>query len=175
MMDTESACDAGTDTAVLAIADLYDQYRRPLLAYLTRIVGNRDTAEELCQDSFVKVLRHWPQRDQQKDVRAWLYRIATNTAYDELRRWRRRPCVALSDTWDIVDERSDMAIQASEADAVRTALAQLPAHERVPLTMQMYADRNLNEIAAATASPVNTVKARLHRARAHFQAAYQEL
>ncbi len=174
MMDTESACDANTDTAVIAIADLYDQYRRPLLAYLTRIVGDRDTAEELCQDSFVKVLRHWPQRDQQKDVSAWLYRIATNTAYDELRRWRRRPCVPLSDTWDIVDEQSDMATQVSEADAVRTALAQLPAHERVPLTMQMYADRKLNEIAAATASPVNTVKARLHRARAHFQAVYQE-
>ena len=173
MMDTESAGDADTDTAVLAIADLYDQYRRPLLAYLTRIVGDRDTAEELCHDSFVKVLRHWPQRDEQKDVRAWLYRIATNTAYDELRRWRRRPCVALSDTWDIVDERSDMAIQVSEADAVRTALAQLPAHERVSLTMQVYEDRNLNEIAAATASPVNTVKARLHRARAHFQAVYQ--
>jgi len=173
MVDTESTCDADTDTAVLAIADLYDQYRHPLLAYLTRIVGDSDMAEELCHNSFVKVLRHWPHRDQQKDVRAWLYRIATNTAYDELRRWHRRPCVPLPDTWDIVDERSDMATQVSEADAVRTALVQLPAHERVPLTMQMYADRNLNEIAAATAAPVNTVKARLHRARAHFQAVYQ--
>ena len=59
----------------------------------------------------MKVLRHWPQRDQQKDVRAWLYRIATNIAYDELRRWRRRPCMTLPDTWDITDERSDKVYQ----------------------------------------------------------------
>jgi hypothetical protein len=48
MIDTDSACDAGTDTAGTTLADFYYQYRRPLLAYLTRIVGNRDTAEELC-------------------------------------------------------------------------------------------------------------------------------
>jgi RNA polymerase sigma-70 factor (ECF subfamily) len=137
-------------------------------------VSDHDTAEELCQDSFVKVLRHWQQRDQRRDVRAWLYRIAKNTAYDELRRWRRRTCVPLSDTWDIVDEQSDVEKQVSEAVMARIALAQLPPHERVPLTMQIYEDRNLNDIAAATAAPVNTVKARLRRARAHFQAVYQE-
>src|SRR5919109_1179358 len=115
IMSIDSVCDAGTDTAGAAIADFYQRYRRPLLAYLTRLVHDRDTAEELCQDSFVKVLQHWPQRDQQKDARAWLYRIATNTAYDELRRWRRRPCVPLPDTWDIVDQQSDVETQVSEA------------------------------------------------------------
>src|SRR5258708_35461265 len=92
-MDTDSTCDAGADTAGAEIADFYEQYRRPLLAYLTRIVGNRDTAEELCQDSFVKVLRHWPQRDQQKKEREWLYRIATNTAITYIRRVRRSPAL----------------------------------------------------------------------------------
>jgi RNA polymerase sigma-70 factor (ECF subfamily) len=168
-MCTDSAYAADAD-----IVDFYEQYRRPLLDYLTRIVSDRDTAEELCQDSFMKVLRHWPQRDQQKDARAWLYRIATNTAYDELRRWHRRPCVPLLDTWDITDEQSDLETHVSEADAVRVALAQLPAHERVALTMQIYADQSLNEIAAATATPVNTIKSRLRRARAHFHAVYQE-
>jgi RNA polymerase sigma-70 factor (ECF subfamily) len=173
-MGIDSVCDASTDTAGAEIADLYQHYWRPLLAYLTRIVRDRDTAEELCHDSFVKVLRHWPQRDQQQDARAWLYRIATNTAYDELRRWRRRPCVPLPDTWDIVDEQSDVETQVSEAVTVRIALAQLPAHERVALTMQLFEDRKLNEIAAATTTPVNTVKTHLRRARAHFREVYQE-
>ena len=70
VMRTDSAYAADADTAGAEIADLYRQHQRPLLAYLTRIVRDRDTAEELCQYSFVKVLRHWPQRDQQKDVRA---------------------------------------------------------------------------------------------------------
>ncbi|HJZ47132.1 MAG TPA: RNA polymerase sigma factor [Roseiflexaceae bacterium] len=171
-MSTISVSNAGMDTVGVEITDFYQQYRQPLLAYLTRIVRNRDTAEELCQDSFVKVLRHWPQRNQQQDVRAWLYRIAKNTAYDEMRRWRRRPSVRLSETCDIIDEQSDVERQVSEAVAIRIALAQLPAHERVPLTMQLYENRKLNEIAAATGTPVNTVKTRLRRARAHFQAVY---
>jgi RNA polymerase sigma-70 factor (ECF subfamily) len=174
IMGRDSVCDAGTDTADATLADFYQHERQPLMAYLTRIVRDRDTAEELCQDSFVKVLQHWQQRNPQKDVRAWLYRIARNSAYDELRRWRRRTCVPLPDTWDIVDEQTDVETQVSEAVPVRNALARLPAHERVPLTMQIYEDRNLNEIAAATGAPVNTVKARLHRARAHFQAVYQK-
>src|SRR5262249_1813729 len=149
---TDGVSNAGMDMTGVEITDFYQHYRQPLLAYLTRIVQNRDTAEELCQDSFVKVLRHWPQRNQQQDVRAWLYRIATNTAYDQLRRWRRRLSVPLSEAWDIVDEQSDVERQVSEALAIRIALAQLPAHERVALTMQLYQDRKLNEIAAATAT-----------------------
>ena len=173
-MGTDSACDVDTDTAIAEIADLYHHYRRPLLAYLTRIVRDRDTAEELCHDSFVKVLRHWPQRDQQQDVRAWLYRIATNTACDELRRWRRRTCIPLPDTWDIADERSDVATHVSEAIAVCAALEQMSAREQVSLTMQVYADRPLSEIAAMTASSLSAVKTRLRRARAHFREAYEE-
>jgi RNA polymerase sigma-70 factor (ECF subfamily) len=174
VMSTDSVSNAGMDLAGVEITDFYQHYRQPLLAYLTRIVQDRDTAEELCQDSFVKVLRHWPQRNQQQDVRAWLYRIAANTAYDQLRRWRGRLSVPLSEAWDIVDQQSDVERQVSEALAIRIALAQLPAHERVALTMQLYQDRKLNEIAAATGTPVNTVKTHLRRARAHFQAVYQE-
>ncbi len=67
-----------------------------------------------------------------------------------------------------------MERQVSEAVAIRIALAQLPVHERVSLTMRLYEDRKLNEIATATGTPVNTVKTHLRRARAHFQAVYQE-
>src|SRR4051812_37387715 len=91
VMSTDNVSNAGMDMAGVEITEFYQHYRQPLLAYLTRIVQDRDTAEELCQDSFVKVLQHWRKRNQQQDVRAWLYRIATNTAYDEMRRWRRRP------------------------------------------------------------------------------------
>ena len=173
IMSTDSVANTGMDMADAEITDFYQQYRQPLLAYLTRIVQDRDTAEELCQDSFVKVLQRWRKRNQQ-DVRAWLYRIAKNTAFDQLRRRRRRPSVQLSETWDIVDEQSDVERQVSEAVAIRIALAQLPARERVALTMQLYEDRKLNEIATATGTPVNTVKTQLRRARAHFQAVYQE-
>src|SRR5688572_4664933 len=73
-IDTQAAC--------AEIADLYDQYRSPLLNYLTRLMRDRETAEDLCQESFAKVLHHWTEHDPQKNTVAWLYRIATNTAFD---------------------------------------------------------------------------------------------
>src|SRR5262245_6947809 len=68
---------------------LYQEYQRPLLAHLTRLVQDRATAEALCQETFIKAMRSWDGRDSQASVSAWLYRIATNTAYDYLRRGRR--------------------------------------------------------------------------------------
>jgi RNA polymerase sigma factor (sigma-70 family) len=136
------------------------------------MLASYDDAEDAVQEAY---LRAWRARDgfDGEHPRAWLYRIATNTAYDQLRRWRGRLSVPLSEAWDIVDQQSDVERQVSEALAIRIALAQLPAHERVALTMQLYQDRKLNEIAAATGTPVNTVKTHLRRARAHFEAVYQ--
>src|SRR5262249_6202405 len=67
---------------------LYEEYQRPVLAYLTRLVSDRETAEDLCQETFIKAMRGWEGRDSSASVGAWLYRIATNTAYDYLRRRR---------------------------------------------------------------------------------------
>src|SRR5262245_34086262 len=72
-----------------AVERLYDEYRRPLLAYLGRLVGDREAAEDLCQETFLKALRCWARHDPAASPVAWLYRIATNSAYDYLRRRRR--------------------------------------------------------------------------------------
>ena len=68
---------------------LYEEYQRPVLAYLTRLVSDREAAEDLCQETFIKAMRGWEGRDPTASVAAWVYRIATNTAYDYLRRRRR--------------------------------------------------------------------------------------
>src|SRR5213593_2645091 len=64
----------------------YEEYQRPVLAYLTRLVSDREAAEDLCQETFIKAMRGWEGRDPSASVAAWIYRIATNTAYDYLRR-----------------------------------------------------------------------------------------
>ena len=70
------------------VESLYAAYRGPLLAHLTRLVDDRATAEDLCQETFLKVLRAWETGAPIVNVSAWVYRIATNTAYDHLRRRR---------------------------------------------------------------------------------------
>ena len=67
---------------------LYATYHGPVLTHLKRLVDDQATAEDLCQETFLKVLRAWESGAPIVNVSAWLYRIATNTAYDHLRRRR---------------------------------------------------------------------------------------
>lgn len=82
----------------VAIEQLYGEYHGPILRHLERMVRDRETAEDLCHEAFIKALRHWDDLDNAAGARGWLYRIATNTAYDYLRRQRRIAMTPLDDT-----------------------------------------------------------------------------
>ena len=155
-----------------AVEMLYHAYQRPLAAYLARLVDDREAAEDLCQDTFFKALRCWHQHDPAANPVAWLYRIATNTAYDYLRRRRRAriaPLVA-------AEELAGACLLERNVDScepVRDALAQLPEHYRAPLLMQVYAGHSTNEIAERLGCTPDAVKMRLLRARARLRQIYQ--
>ena len=68
------------------LADLYERYRARIQRFITRITGDSEAAEDLCQDTFLKALRGWQRRRRTSSTVAWLYQIARNTAYDYLRR-----------------------------------------------------------------------------------------
>jgi RNA polymerase sigma-70 factor, ECF subfamily len=157
-------------TPAQAIEQLYDEYHRPILRYLERIVGQRETAEDLCQETFFKALRYWEQHDPAASVRSWLYRIATNTAYDHLRRERRARMVPLlhDDTAFLISQEPHV----DDADPVWTALQRIPETFRVPLMLHSWAGYPLKDIAAALGSNVATIKTRVHRGRAHFRQLY---
>lgn len=151
---------------------IYEEFHRPILAHLTRMIGDRSTAEDLCQETFIKALRNWDGRDSQASISAWLYRIATNTAYDYLRRLRRIRFLSLSEQEPneasmMPDDRID------ETELVQRALAQLPLAYRLPLVMHTYEGRSTHEIAEALGCSTSAVKTRLFRARERFRNAYQ--
>ncbi len=106
---------------------LYQEYQRPLLAYLTRLVSDREAAEDLCQETFIKAMRGWEQRDAAASVTAWLYRIATNTAYDFLRRRRRIRFTGLMDSDLPPSGAHSMESQLDEQEPVRAASGADPA------------------------------------------------
>ena len=86
-----------TLTPAISVEQLYQEHHQPILRYLDRLVSDRETAEDLCQDTFIKALRHWNELEQQALARSCLYRIAKNTAYDYLRRRRREASTPLTD------------------------------------------------------------------------------
>jgi RNA polymerase sigma-70 factor (ECF subfamily) len=159
-------------TAHTAIEQLYRDEHQLLLRYLERLVSDCEAAEDLCHETFIKALRHWNQHDPVANVRGWLYRIASNTAYDYL---RRRRCVVMT---ALTDEQTAMfsapALEAlfDETEPVWAALKQLPEHYRIPLLLHSWAGYPLNDIAVALGSTLTSVKMRVYRARARFRQVY---
>jgi RNA polymerase sigma-70 factor, ECF subfamily len=151
---------------------IYQEYQRPVLAYLTRLVSDRETAEDLCQETFIKALRGWEGRDATASVAAWLYRIATNTAYDYLRRQRRIRFTPLADSDDSY-EGAGLDSRLDEREPVLRALEQLPAMYRLPLVLHSYEGRSTQEIADTLGVSNSAVKTRLFRARERFRQVYQ--
>src|SRR6185295_2131348 len=152
---------------------LYEEYQRPVLAYLTRLVSDREAAEDLCQETFIKAMRGWDQRDASASVTAWLYRIATNTAYDHLRRRRRIRFTALLDSDLPPSGEHSMESRVDEQEPVRAALEQIPPMYRLPLVLHSYEGRGTQEIADALGCSNSAVKTRLFRARERFRQVYQ--
>ena len=155
-----------------AIDQLYQDYQPSIVRYLERLVHQHETAEDLSQETFIKAMRHWDQFDQVASVRHWLYRIATNTAYDYLRRQQRVTWSSLSS-----DETKLADIPAPERhwddeEPILAALRRIPDHYRIPLLLYEYAGYDLKEGAAAMGINVNTVKTRVHRGRTRFRQVY---
>jgi RNA polymerase sigma-70 factor (ECF subfamily) len=152
------------------VDELYLRYRYPLLGYLTNLVHDYDLAEDLCQETFARLVQHWSTRDPHKNLVAWMYRIATNAAYDELRRSRRSE---IGDSALLLVE-SDARLEARVEDdlIIRAALAQLSRLELQVLILRVYEDRKLSEIATLASCSVSAAKSRLVRARDRFRRVY---
>lgn len=163
----------GSHTSSAPIAALYEEYHRPVLAYLTRLVSDREAAEDLCQETFIKALRGWEGRDQQASVIAWLYRIATNTAYDHLRRRRRIRFMPLLDNDQMPYNNCSIDTQIDEQEPVQRALEQIPALYRLPLVLHSCDGHSTQEIADALGCSNSAIKTRLFRARERFRQVYQ--
>jgi RNA polymerase sigma-70 factor (ECF subfamily) len=156
----------------ITIEQLYHEYHQPLGRYLARLVIDRETAEDLCHETFIKALCHWSERDQAGNVRGWLYRIATNTAIDHLRRQCRVASTPLTETHEALGLASAMECQFADAEPIWVAVNGLPEHYRVPLLLQFGAGYTLQDIAATLGCNINTIKTRVHRARQRFRQLY---
>lgn len=158
--------------AEITIEGLYQAHYGALLAHLTRLVGDHMTAEDLCQETFVKALRGWSERAEILNLGAWLYRIATNTAYDHLRRRRRIQFTPLSAVPEPHDPLEQLEARLYAQEPVRQALAALPAESRRVLLLASLAGHSAREIAAALDCSDAAVRLRLFRARARFRKLY---
>ena len=156
-------------------------YRTRLLNFINRMVRDRDRAEELVQETFLRVYRHGNRFDQSRKFSTWIYTIAGNLARNDLRRRRRSPIVgfdAVSPTgevanWtDLAEDPSPLPDEAQISRSMmeliqKTVMRLSPIHRRV-FVLREIEDRTYEEIAEEVGCDLGTVKSRLNRARRAF-------
>ncbi|MCC7363983.1 MAG: sigma-70 family RNA polymerase sigma factor [Dehalococcoidia bacterium] len=151
-----------------ALLELYDRYNRLLFALALRVVGERETAEEVLQDVFVRVWEGSATFDTARgNVAAWLFGITRNRAVDVLRsrhhRARQREREPLPDQ-PRHDDGFDLAEWATNRETVRAALDALSPERRAVVELVYFAGMTHQEAALALGQPLGTTKGRIRAA-----------
>jgi len=148
-----------------AFDELLQRYRTPLFSTLFRLVGDRALAEDLFQESFLRVIRHAGRYDPEQKFSGWLYRIARNLSVDALRQRGVRQEQALDeDHQDGNPQPERVLAQKEQGQAILRALGLLPLEQREVFVMREFSGLSFKEIAEVTRSPLNTVLGRMHLA-----------
>lgn len=139
-------------------------------AVCRRIAGASRDADDAAQEAMIRIVRSLDRFDGRSAFGTWAYRIATNTALDELRKRTRRPHLRVmaddAPSAEPVDPLADRTVEAVEDRLeIDAALAALPEEFRVPVVMRDVGDLDYSEIADALGIPIGTVKSRIARGR----------
>jgi RNA polymerase sigma factor (sigma-70 family) len=147
----------------MTLEQILHEQSEPLTRRLRRIVRSPEVAEDLRQEAFARAWEHAPRDATPDGQRAWLYRTATNLAFDELRRRRHRDHLSL-------DEAAVEFGTGEPGDRLlaRDALAALTPHERLLLLLRFHAGLSLREIGGLLDIGEDAARKRVSRARAAF-------
>ena len=182
---------AETETAKIArglrerdmelLADLVERCQHRLVRYLLYLTGRREYAEDLAQETWIRVLQRGSQYNGRQRFDPWLFAIARNLAIDYLRKKRK-----VVQTASLPDDRDEVLLVSSSApspfeaaarseDAIRLAgqLQILSPLYREALLLRFQEDLSLSEIAQVLSAPVTTVTSRIYRGLAALRSAFE--
>jgi RNA polymerase sigma-70 factor, ECF subfamily len=164
---------------VRLLGELIEQYQYRLVRYFVHLTGRRDLADDLVQDTWLRILERGSQYDGHSRFEPWLFAIARNLAIDSL---RRPASISLhsdeSERGQGYDSPStdaspfEQAARSEDAKRLAACLGSLDPLYREVLLLRFQEDLSLSEIAEVVQAPVSTVSSRIYRAlaalRAHF-------
>ncbi|MBA3497007.1 MAG: sigma-70 family RNA polymerase sigma factor [Gemmatimonadales bacterium] len=164
-----------------AFQEMVGRYRARLLNFVNRMIGDRERAEDLVQEAFMRAYRHLHRFDPTKKFSTWIYTIASNLAKNELRNRSRSPLVYYQalrplgeddqrplEFEDSSSRPDDMFHNRYLREMVDATVATLSPHHREVFVLRELEGRSYEEIAELTRCNLGTVKSRLNRARHAF-------
>lgn len=153
-----------------AFATLVERYQRPIHALIRQIVPNREEAEELTQDVFVKAFRKLDSFKRESSLSTWLYRIAWNTAISETRK-RRLVYPDFDDQQlanlpeETVDEMLNRENDEALMQRLERAIEKLSPEEKVLINLYYTENKSMTEVALILNITADNAKVKIHRTR----------
>jgi RNA polymerase sigma-70 factor (ECF subfamily) len=159
-----------------ALATLFERHHARVFGYCLRMTGTRSTAEDLVQDVFMKMLRYKATFKNDSELVPWMFGIARNACFGQLRKAAADyvPATAVSDD-AVAAAETDEPRDEQQADLVRRALLKLPAERREVLVLSRYEYKTYDEIARVLDCSVGAVKVRAHRAMKQLREIYLDM
>ena len=159
-------------------SEIYDEivkrYEKKLFSYVYRLVGNKEEAEDILQNVFVKAYKNIKTFDIERKFSSWIYRIAHNEAINFLKKRNKKKFISWEDivsSKDKMDTKSeerspiDIWIRKESATEVKEAMEMLPGKYREVLILRYFSEKSYEEIGKIIKSPVNTVGTLINRAK----------
>lgn len=152
-----------------AFEEILFNYEKPIFNHLIRLVGSRDEAADLLQETFIRLYTKRAQIDTEGNLKNWLYKVATNIAYDHFRKKKRENLVsiddeALSETIETKLSYTNLEQEIATID-LESALQKIRIHYKGILLLYYREGFSYEEIGKILEIPINTVKTHLRRAR----------
>jgi RNA polymerase sigma-70 factor, ECF subfamily len=171
-------CLAGDEKAY---RELVEQYQAQVYSLALRMVRRAEDAEDLTQETFVRMFRALSRYDTERSFAAWLFTIASRLCIDHIRRRKVSPISLTQRERDSEEEYQievedpglkpdEVATYAEEERRTTDLIDSLPPHYRIVVILRHQQDLSYEEIAEALHLPLGTVKARIHRARGLLRA-----
>lgn len=161
---------------------LVRRYQDAIVNYIHRTINDYHRAEDLAQETFLRVLKSASRYEPKASFKSWLYTIATNLSRNEIRNRSRRNTYFLEDMVDededvyhsefMVDTRyqPDILYEKKERQQlIKKALKQLPENQRLALTLVTYQELSYEEISEILNCSIGAVKSLIHRARQNMK------
>ncbi len=150
---------------------LYERYATDVLRVCYFYLGDREKAEDVCQDVFIRLMTNAPDLEEGRE-KAWLFKVALNRCRDLWRSaWTRRVILG-SPTFELIPAPDQTAAH-DEEEAMMAAVHNLPAPFREVILLHYYQNFGISEIAQITGLPEGTISSRLSRGRKKLEAILQ--
>ena len=155
------------------LVEIIRDYKDGLILYLTSIVGNIQTAEELAEDTFVLLGTKKPRDKGGSSFKTWLYTIGRNVAIDYLRKYRKRTFISLDDSAELASEEEEIErayIRKEQQITVHRAMRRLSPDYRQVLWLVYFEELSSKEAARIMRRSIRSVESLLYRAKKSLKA-----